>query len=67
MMISSMKQYLTYGKAPHLRNHLKVACKPVLSGSYQGGRERKGLVGLGCILEFHIPDLRYIAVFVIFP
>ena len=28
-----------------------------------GGNGRKGPVGIGCIFEFHIPDLRYMVYF----
>ena len=38
-----------------------------LYGSCGGGSGRKGPVGMDCIFEFHIPDLRYMACFVIFP
>ena len=38
-----------------------------LYGSCGGGSGRKGPVGMDCIFEFDIPDLRYMACFVIFP
>ena len=27
-------------------------------------KEREGSVGMGCIFEFHVPDLRYITFFI---
>ena len=32
-----------------------------------GGKGRKGPVGMGCTFEFHMPGLRYMTCFVIFP
>ena len=35
-------------------------------GAAEEEKEREGSVGMGCIFELHIPDLRYIAFSVIF-
>ena len=46
---------------------IRIACEQALFRSCGGGKERKGPEGMGNIFEFHIPDLRYMIFFVIFP
>ena len=55
-----------FGFYQAMSSDINLACEQALSGSC-GGEERKGPVGMGGIFGFHIPDLRYMAFFVIFP
>ena len=46
---------------------LIVICEHALSGGCEGGIGKNRLEGKRLVFEFHIPNLRYITYFVIFP
>ena len=53
------------GKVASKMALLQPVNRPYL-GALEGGKKKAGPVRMGCIYKFHLPDLRYVAFFVIF-